>query len=45
MAASQTRPDVDPNLKALLDAVPLEFTIADGVDAAREKFRAVKPPP
>ena len=39
------RPDVDPNLKALLDAVPLEFTVEDGVDVAREKLRAVKPPP
>lgn len=42
---STTRPDVDPNLKALLDAVPLEFTIDDGVEVAREKFRAMKPPP
>ena len=40
-----TRPDVDPNLKALLDAVPLEFTAEDGVDVAREKFRALRPPP
>jgi acetyl esterase/lipase len=40
-----TRPDVDPNLKALLDAVPLEFTVEDGVDVAREKFRALRPPP
>jgi acetyl esterase/lipase len=40
-----TRPDVDPNLKALLDAVPLEFTADDGVDVAREKFRALRPPP
>lgn len=40
-----TRPDVDPNLKALLDAVPLEFTVEDGVDVAREKLRALKPPP
>lgn len=39
-----TRPGVDPTLKALLDAVPLEFTIADGVELAREKLRAVKPP-
>ncbi len=39
------RPDIDPILKMVLDAVPLEFTIADGVDVAREKFRAVKPPP
>lgn len=45
MTASNGRADVDPNLKALLDAVPLEFTIADGVDVAREKLRAVKPPP
>ncbi|MGK2854378.1 MAG: alpha/beta hydrolase [Microbacteriaceae bacterium] len=44
-SSSSTRPAVDPNLKALLDAVPLEFTIEDGVDVAREKLRAVKPPP
>ena len=42
---SPTRPDVDPTLKALLDAVPLEFSVADGVEVAREKFRALKPPP
>ena len=39
-----TRPEIDPNLKMLLDAVPLEFTIEDGVEVAREKFRAVTPP-
>lgn len=44
-ASSKTRPAVDPNLKALLEAVPLEFTVADGVDVARERLRAVKPPP
>lgn len=44
-SSGDTRPDVDPNLKALLDAVPLEFTVEDGVDAAREKFRALRPPP
>lgn len=38
------RPGIDPILKMLLDAVPLEFTIDDGVEFAREKFRAVKPP-
>lgn len=43
-ASSETRPDVDPNLKALLDAVPLEFTEEDGVDVARARLRAVKPP-
>ena len=42
---STTRPAIDPQLKALLDAIPLEFTIDDGVEVAREKFRAVKPPP
>ncbi|WNG84433.1 alpha/beta hydrolase [Mycobacterium sp. ITM-2016-00316] len=43
-SSGATRPDVDPNLKALLDAVPLEFTVSDGVDLAREKLRALKPP-
>ena len=38
------RPGVDPILKMLLDAVPLEFTVDDGVELARERFRAVKPP-
>jgi acetyl esterase len=41
---STTRPDIDPNLKMLLDAVPLEFTIDDGVEVAREKLRVMKPP-
>ena len=41
---TQTRPGIDPTLKALLDAVPLEFTIEDGVEVAREKFRAATPP-
>ncbi|MDT5389106.1 MAG: acetyl esterase [Mycobacterium sp.] len=41
---STTRPDIDPNLKMLLEAVPLEFTIDDGVEVAREKMRALKPP-
>ena len=41
---TQTRPGIDPTLKALLDAVPLEFTVDDGVDVAREKFRAATPP-
>lgn len=42
---SSTRPGIDPILKALLDAVPLEFTIGDGVEVARDKLRALKPPP
>lgn len=42
---SATRPEIDPILKMLLDAVPLEFTIEDGIEVAREKLRALKPPP
>ena len=42
---TSARPAVDPDLKALLDAVPLAFSVDDGVDVAREKFRALKPPP
>jgi acetyl esterase/lipase len=38
------RPGIDPILKMLVDAVPLEFTVDDGVEVARERFRAVKPP-
>jgi acetyl esterase/lipase len=43
--SSPTRPAIDPILKMLLDAVPLEFTIEDGVEVARDKLRALKPPP
>jgi acetyl esterase len=39
------RPEIDPTLKALLDAFPLTFTAADGVEVAREKIRQLKPPP
>ncbi|MDY6994988.1 MAG: alpha/beta hydrolase [Actinomycetota bacterium] len=39
------RPGIDPELKAILDAFPLHFTTADGVDVAREKLRALAPPP
>ncbi len=42
---SPARPAIDPILKMLLDAVPLEFTIDDGVEVARDRLRAVKPPP
>jgi hypothetical protein len=37
---TNTRQAVDPNLKALLDAVPLEFTVEDGVEVARDRLRA-----
>jgi acetyl esterase len=39
------RPEIDPTLRALLDAFPLTFTAADGVEVAREKIRQLKPPP
>ena len=41
---STTRPNIDPILKALLDAVPLEFTLEDGVEVARERMRAMTAP-
>ena len=44
MTEPTTRPEIDPILKALTDAVPLEFTVEDGVDVARERMRAVRPP-
>ena len=40
-----TRPGIDPTLKALLDAFPLTFNAADGVEVAREKLRLLKVPP
>jgi acetyl esterase len=39
------RPEIDPTLKALVDAFPLTFTIDDGVEVPREKLRQLKPPP
>jgi acetyl esterase/lipase len=39
------RPQIDPALKALLDAFPLTFTAADGVDVARAKLRQLQAPP
>jgi acetyl esterase len=42
---TSTRPDLDPTLKALLDAFPLTFKAADGVEAARDKLRLLKVPP
>jgi acetyl esterase len=39
------RPDVDPTLKMLLDALPLTFTAADGVEVARSLIRQLKAPP
>jgi acetyl esterase len=45
MAEPTTRAGVDPTLKALLDAFPLQINIADGVEAARQKMRQLEPPP
>jgi len=42
---TSTRPGIDPSLKTLLDAFPLTFTQADGVEVAREKLRQLKAPP
>ena len=39
------RPQIDPTLKALLDAFPQTFTAADGVEFARAKLRQLKAPP
>ncbi|OSC40832.1 alpha/beta hydrolase [Mycobacterium decipiens] len=39
------RPDIDPLLSMLLDAVPLTFTAADGVEVARARLRQLKAPP
>jgi len=43
--SATARPDIDPELKAILDAFPLHFTVDDGVEVAREKLRALAPPP
>ncbi|MDR3663333.1 MAG: alpha/beta hydrolase [Mycobacterium sp.] len=39
-----TRAAIDPILKGLLEAVPLEFTIDDGVEVARAKLASLQPP-
>jgi acetyl esterase len=44
-APADTRPGIDPILKGLLEAVPLEFTIDDGIEVARAKLAAMRPPP
>jgi acetyl esterase len=39
------RPQIDPTLKAVLDAFPLTFTAADGVEVARARLRQLQAPP
>ena len=41
---TNARPGIDPTLKSLLDAFPLTFTAADGVEVARERLRLLKAP-
>jgi acetyl esterase len=39
------RPGIDPTLKMLLDAFPMTFNAADGVEVARSRLRQLKVPP
>src|SRR3984893_2679543 len=40
-----TRPTIDPMLKEVLDAFPLTFTAAYGVEVARARLRQLQAPP
>jgi len=39
------RPDIDPALKALVDAFPMTFKAADGVESARARLSQLQAPP
>lgn len=39
------RPQIDPTLKLMLDAFPMTFTAADGVEVARARLRQLQVPP
>src|SRR5277367_5890279 len=39
------RPEIDPTLKALVDAIPMTFKASDGVEAARAKLKQLQAPP
>ncbi|OBB65505.1 MULTISPECIES: alpha/beta hydrolase [unclassified Mycobacterium] len=39
------RPGIDPTFKALLDAFPMTFSAADGVEVARSRLRLLQVPP
>jgi acetyl esterase/lipase len=39
------RPQIDPMLKALVDAFPMTFKASDGVEVARARLRQLKAPP
>ncbi len=40
-----TRPQIDPIFKSILDAFPMTFTAADGVEVARARLQQIKIPP
>ncbi|WP_310785979.1 alpha/beta hydrolase [Mycobacterium sp. Z3061] len=42
---TDARPEIDPLLKMLLDAVPMTFKASDGVEVARAQLAALKAPP
>src|ERR1700761_3061699 len=39
------RPEIDPTLKAVVDAIPMTFKASDGVEAARAKLKQLQAPP
>src|SRR5271156_4682921 len=39
------RPEIDPTLTALVDAIPMTFKASDGVEAARAKLKQLQAPP
>jgi acetyl esterase len=39
------RPQIDPTLKALVDAFPMTFKASDGVEVARARLRQLQAPP
>jgi acetyl esterase len=43
--ATTARPEIDPTLKAILDAFPMTFSASDGVELARARLRQFKVPP
>jgi acetyl esterase/lipase len=42
--STTARPDIDPTLKALLDAFPMTFSASDGVELARAQLRQLRVP-
>lgn len=42
---TSARPGIDPTFKALLDAYPMTFREADGVEVARKRLKLLKVPP